>query len=126
MPELTEVEVYRRLAERALGRTVAEVETPDGWFLKEGTTPAALRWALVGHQLTAARRIGKLLLLDTDGGPVLGVRFGMTGTLLVDGIRGVDSCSTHPPATTRPGTGSRWCSKTGAGSASTIPAAWAA
>ncbi|HYF46660.1 MAG TPA: DNA-formamidopyrimidine glycosylase family protein, partial [Acidimicrobiales bacterium] len=36
--------------------------------------------------LTGARRRGKLLLLDTDGGegPVLGLRFGMTGRLIVD------------------------------------------
>lgn len=39
----------------------------------------------------AARRIGKLLLLDTsDGGPVVGLRFGMTGRLVVDGVSGVD------------------------------------
>ena len=31
-----------------------------------------------------ARRIGKLLLMDVDDGPVIGLRFGMTGSLLVD------------------------------------------
>jgi formamidopyrimidine-DNA glycosylase len=40
--------------------------------------------------LVTARRIGKLLLLDTDGGVTLGLRFGMTGRLLVDGVAGVD------------------------------------
>ena len=90
VPELPEVEQYRRLAETAVDRAVASVETPDTWFLKAGTTPAALRRVLVGHRFTAARRIGKLLLLDTDGGPTVGIRFGMTGTLLVDGARGVD------------------------------------
>ena len=50
-----------------------------------------LRAAVVGRRFTAARRIGKLLLLDTSGGgPVVGLRFGMTGVLLVDGSRGVD------------------------------------
>ena len=38
----------------------------------------------------AARRIGKLLLLDTDGGPTLGLRFGMTGGLVVDGNEALD------------------------------------
>lgn len=37
----------------------------------------------------AVRRIGKLLLLDTDGRGTLGLRFGMTGRLLVDGLAGV-------------------------------------
>ena len=40
----------------------------------------------MGRRFTAARRIGKLLLLDVDDGPVVGVRFGMTGSLLVDGV----------------------------------------
>ncbi len=34
----------------------------------------------------ADRRIGKLLLLDVDGGPTVGVRFGMTGAVFVDGV----------------------------------------
>ena len=45
--------------------------------------------ALAGRRLEGARRIGKLLLVDTDG-PTLGLRFGMTGRLLVDGVPGVD------------------------------------
>ena len=44
-----------------------------------GPRRARLRAALVGRSFTAARRRGKLLLLDTDGGPTLGLRFGMTG-----------------------------------------------
>jgi formamidopyrimidine-DNA glycosylase len=44
----------------------------------------------VGRTVVAARRIGKVLLLDTDSGPTVGLRFGMTGRLLVDGVAGVD------------------------------------
>ena len=66
------------------------VDAPDAWFLKGGLTGSALSDALVGRTLVAARRIGKLLLLDTDGGPTVGLRFGMTGRLLVDGVAGVD------------------------------------
>jgi formamidopyrimidine-DNA glycosylase len=91
VPELPEVEFYRLLAETALGRPVTKVDAPDAWFLKGGTTAAALRRALTGRTFTDARRIGKLLLLDTDdGGPTLGLRFGMTGKLVVDGRAGVD------------------------------------
>ncbi len=44
----------------------------------------------MGHRFTEARRIGKLLLLEVDSGPTVGIRFGMTGTLVVDDRRGVD------------------------------------
>jgi formamidopyrimidine-DNA glycosylase len=91
MPELAEVDAYRRLASRALGRRVAEVVAPDAWYLRGGLDAGAVSDALVGRRFVDARRVGKLLLLDTDGdGPVLGLRFGMTGRLLVDGTAGVD------------------------------------
>lgn len=91
MPELAEVEAYRRLAANALGRRVDEVVAPDAWYLRGGLTAVTLADALVGRRLTDARRVGKLLLLDTDrGGPVLGLRFGMSGRLLVDGAAGVE------------------------------------
>lgn len=91
MPELPEVESYRVLAERALRRPIVAVDAPDAWFLKEGLDVPTVRDALAGRYFAAARRTGKLLLLDTPaGGPVLGLRFGMTGRLLVDGRAGVD------------------------------------
>ena len=96
MPELAEVEAYRRLAaERALERVVAGVVADDSWYLKRGTTAEALWAALVDRRFLAARRVGKLLLLDVEGerdtaGAVLGLRFGMTGRLVVDGHAGVD------------------------------------
>lgn len=89
MPELVEIEAYRRLAERVVGRTIASVETPDAWYIKDGNSPRTLTRALKSHSITGTRRIGKLLMLDTDG-PTIGLRFGMTGRLVVDGIDGVD------------------------------------
>ena len=86
MPELPEVERYRALAEaRALGRPIASVHADDAWYLKAGLEADELRAVLRGREFAAARRIGKLLLLDVDGGPTLGLRFGMSGRLLVDG-----------------------------------------
>jgi formamidopyrimidine-DNA glycosylase len=91
MPELPEVEAYRRLAERALHRTVAEVVTPDGWYLKRGLTGRAARAAWTHRQFVRARRRGKTLYLDSsDAGPVLKLGFGMSGRLVVDGIAGVN------------------------------------
>ena len=89
MPESIEIEYYRRLADGAVGRAVTGVDTPDAWFLKDGLTGDALRDAVVGRTITGTRRIGKLLLLDTDG-PVVGLRFGMTGRLLLDGVANID------------------------------------
>jgi formamidopyrimidine-DNA glycosylase len=107
VPELAEVESYRILAETALDRLVVTIAAPDAWYLKGGLDGASLSTVLVGRRFTAARRIGKLLLLDTGpvdrsngepaaetasaAGPTLGLRFGMTGRLVVDGRLGVDS-----------------------------------
>jgi formamidopyrimidine-DNA glycosylase len=90
VPEGIEIELYRRTSEAAVGRRIEHVDAPDAWFLKRGLTAPALEPALVGRDVVAARRRGKLLLLDTSGpGPVLGLRFGMTGRLVVDGRQGI-------------------------------------
>ncbi len=82
MPELIEVELSRRLAERVRGRTIASVALLD-------PHASALDGSVLSKQLerttvTDLRRRGKLLLLDTDGA-TLGIHFGMTGRLVVDG-----------------------------------------
>lgn len=91
MPELIEVEAYRRLAERAVGRTIEGVQAPDGWYLKRGLSVRGLRAATLGREIAGARRVGKLLLIDLagPGAPVLGLRFGMTGRLFLDGQPGI-------------------------------------
>lgn len=89
MPELLEVESYRVLSEAVLGREVTDVRTPDSWILKHATTPAQLR-TFIGDRFVTSRRRGKLLLLDSERGATLGVRFGMTGVLEVDDTEGVE------------------------------------
>ncbi|HWE57764.1 MAG TPA: DNA-formamidopyrimidine glycosylase family protein [Acidimicrobiales bacterium] len=92
MPEIIEVELYRKLAEMAARhRPIASVRAPDAWYLKRGVTAAELESTVPGQSIVAARRRGKLLLLDLSyGEPVLGLRFGMSGRLLVDGRAGID------------------------------------
>jgi formamidopyrimidine-DNA glycosylase len=99
VPELLEVEFYRRLAVGVLGRTVTRVSVPDKAVLVPPLTVTGLRRALVGRRFTDARRHGKLLLLesgpppewgDERSGPTLGLRFGMTGELVVDDRTAVD------------------------------------
>jgi formamidopyrimidine-DNA glycosylase len=93
VPELPEVEAYRRLAEGALGRPVERAVVGDRRFVRGGSSPRSLLGALAGTTFTRARRHGKLLVLDMDGPGSdrhLGLRFGMTGRLLLDGRAGVE------------------------------------
>ena len=90
MPEILEVEHYRAFAEQALDRPIVRVWMVDSRYGRGGTTGPRLRTALVGRSFEAARRRGKLLLLDVKDGPTLGVRFGMTGGLVVDGRQALD------------------------------------
>jgi formamidopyrimidine-DNA glycosylase len=92
MPELVEVELYRRMAQPLVGATVSSVDVADSRFLRGASGAggaAAFGSALSGRTLTGTDRIGKLLLVHTDG-PTLGLRFGMTGVLGVDGDDGLD------------------------------------
>ena len=85
MPEIIEVELYRIAASATIGRTIVAVDTPDVSYVKRGLGPSALVGALRGRAVEAVRRRGKLLLLDVDAA-TLGLRFGMTGRLIVDGV----------------------------------------
>src|SRR5690606_8400117 len=82
MPELPDVEVFRRQIERhALHRRITAVRAPDRRML-EGTSESALRRALVGRSLVATRRHGKYLFAATsDHGGWLMLHFGMTGAI---------------------------------------------
>ena len=77
MPELPEVETIRRGLEPVLvGRKIANVEVRAP-KLFEGK-PAQV----VGHEITAVRRNGKLLVLDLAGDNLLTIHLKMTGQLI--------------------------------------------
>ncbi|MDG1086295.1 MAG: DNA-formamidopyrimidine glycosylase family protein [Acidimicrobiales bacterium] len=82
MPELLEIEMYRRGAAPLIGRTVSSIETPDDWYIK-GVDPETLQTALLGATIESLGRVGKLMLIETVGATV-GLRFGMTGILMID------------------------------------------
>ena len=88
MPEILEVESYRRLADRIVGATIVR-GWADAYTAKKLSTVAAWARAVKGLTITGTGRRGKLLLLDTSG-VQLGVRFGMTGVLLIDDRSGID------------------------------------
>jgi formamidopyrimidine-DNA glycosylase len=65
---------------------VASVYAPDAWYLKRGLDAESVSSALTGRRLVSARRRGKLMLVDLDDATVLGIHFGMSGRLVVDGV----------------------------------------
>jgi formamidopyrimidine-DNA glycosylase len=80
MPELPDVEEFRRrLARHARNTKIRDVEVLDPGVVRN-TDPATLRRALTGRRLKAPQRRGKWLVAPTDG-PVLLIHFGMTGSL---------------------------------------------
>jgi formamidopyrimidine-DNA glycosylase len=84
VPEGLEVEWYRRAAEAVVGRRIRGVQVDE----RNAVGPVAV--ALRRRRVTAVDRVGKLLLLVTDG-PVLGIHFGMTGRIVVDGVAPIES-----------------------------------
>lgn len=77
--------MYRRSAEAVVGRVIRSVVAPDAYYIKGGLAPAQLTEVLVGRAVTGTDRIGKLLLFDLDGERhALGLRFGMSGRIVVD------------------------------------------
>ncbi|WP_243789074.1 Fpg/Nei family DNA glycosylase [Saccharopolyspora gloriosae] len=82
MPELPDVEGFRRVAERATGRTVRGVEVRDAQVLR-GVSEAGFREAMRETRLGTPWRHGKWLVLPTaEEFPQLLLHFGMTGRLL--------------------------------------------
>lgn len=83
MPELPDVEAYRRFfAEHAAGRTVRRLEAdPD---IVRNATPTSLDRALRGRRFAEPERYGKWLIAWTDG-PALLFHFGMTGSFVWSG-----------------------------------------
>jgi len=81
MPELPDVEAYRRrLQAHGLNKTIGKVAVTDKRIL-DHVSPAAFARTLEGRRLTTAKRHGKHLLAKLDKGGWLTVHFGMTGDL---------------------------------------------
>ena len=80
MPELPEVETYRRfIDEVAVGQVIAALQVNDAHVL--ATPEDQLRAGLVGRTITGTSRLGKNCFLELDTGQVLVLHFGMTGDI---------------------------------------------
>ncbi len=83
MPEGLEAAIWREAAEITIGRTIRRA-----WVDERVAAPGFVD-AVAGAVITDVRRAGKIVLLDTDG-PTIGLHFGMTGRLIVDGVAPID------------------------------------
>ncbi|MFI0408617.1 Fpg/Nei family DNA glycosylase [Actinomadura sp. 3N508] len=79
MPELPDVEGFRRVLAEHTGEPIRSVTVLDAGVLR-GVTARRLDAALRGHPFGEPRRHGKWLLAPA-GGPVVLLHFGMTGSL---------------------------------------------
>ncbi|GAB4396017.1 MAG: bifunctional DNA-formamidopyrimidine glycosylase/DNA-(apurinic or apyrimidinic site) lyase [Microscillaceae bacterium] len=80
MPELPEVEMFRRaLEEGATGRKIHQLKVYDAKVLR--CPESQLVEGLVGHFFLPSQRIGKYLFVPLSSGQVLVIHFGLTGSL---------------------------------------------
>jgi formamidopyrimidine-DNA glycosylase len=84
VPELPEVELARKVLDKALDREIKAVDDNDEWVCRPHP-PGQIARELVGGKLTATHRRGKSMWCDTDTGHTLGVHLGMGGRVVVDG-----------------------------------------
>jgi formamidopyrimidine-DNA glycosylase len=78
MPEGLEAEIWRRALQPLAGRTIATV------WVDERVGPAVLADIAPGCVIGDVTRHGKVVVVHTDG-PAIGLHFGMTGRVVVDG-----------------------------------------
>ena len=95
MPEVLEAEMFRRLAQRSVGRLIERVSHYDDYVARP-LTRRQLTGALVGQTIERVGRKGKLMLVELDSGSTLGVHFGMAGRLIVDGAQVIEKLEYAP------------------------------
>ncbi len=81
MPELAEVEWYRKQWDNGFGRKIVDVRLHARKRVFRGTNPRLLYENLVGEKLLSSKTRGKLMLFAVSGGNWLGIHLGMTGRI---------------------------------------------
>ena len=84
MPELAEVEYYRRVWDAGLRQPIARVALHAGKRLFRGEDTARLAELIAGSRLAGSEARAKQMLFRFSGGAWLGVHLGMTGELRVE------------------------------------------
>lgn len=81
MPELAEVEFFRRRWDAGLGEAVTAVQLHGAKRVFRGSDPRQIAKLLTGKRLVASRAIGKQMLFSFSGGAQVGIHLGMSGAL---------------------------------------------
>src|SRR3954447_4177072 len=84
MPELAEVEYYRRQWDAGLGQKIVRVQVHAAKRIFRGSKPRTLVSQLAGKKFLRSTSWGKQMLFEFAGGSWLGIHLGMTGTLRVE------------------------------------------
>ena len=84
MPELAEVEYFRRRWDPGLGRTVIRVATHSQKRVFRGSDVALMEKMLTGAKFIGSEGLGKQMLFHFSRGAWLGIHLGMSGELRVE------------------------------------------
>jgi formamidopyrimidine-DNA glycosylase len=84
MPELAEVEWYRKQWDAGRGDEVVDVSLHKGKYVFRGTSASALQEKLIGKKFLGSTRRGKQMLFQFSGDNWLGIHLGMTGKTHVE------------------------------------------
>ena len=95
MPELPEVETVRRTLTPAVGARIKAVWDSGLGLHMQRKPPRKKLASLVGAKITAVRRHGKYLLVDTDQPESLLVHLGMTGRFCIHDKKAPRVAHTH-------------------------------
>ena len=84
MPELAEVEWFRKQWDAGLGHEIVDVKAHSRKYVFRGTDGDALRQNLIGQKLLRSKRSGKQMLFEAFRSNWLGIHLGMTGKTHVE------------------------------------------
>jgi formamidopyrimidine-DNA glycosylase len=79
MPELAEVEWFRKQWNAGIGHEVIDLKAHSRKYVFRGTDGNALRENLIHQKLARSKRSGKQMLFEFSGDNFLGIHLGMTG-----------------------------------------------
>ena len=81
MPELAEVEFFRRQWDAGLGQKIVAVQLHPRKRIFRGSNPRAIARGLTGSRYLRSFAWGKQMLFEFSGGNWIGIHLGMTGKL---------------------------------------------
>src|SRR5215468_3181499 len=84
MPELAEVEWYRKQWDAGRGDRITSVKLQAGKYVLRGLDEEALRHEIVGKTFLGSERHGKQMLFRFSEDHFLGIHLGMTGKIHVE------------------------------------------